>query len=295
MVSRAEKRVPDAWSDLGEGVRLDPTSRVPLYHQLFLILRNRIYAGKIAGGTVPGEQELAAQFGISRITAKRALNELARAGLVIRERGRGTRVVDRPPPPIVTASIEGWLENASFMGIATEAQVLEFTYVPADSDVARALEIAPGTVVQRAVRVRLQEGEPLSYLVTYVPEDIGHHYGRADLDTWPLLHLLERAGVAVTSACQTISATIAEPAVAEALCILPGSPLIDVRRTVRDAGGRPVEFIRVLYRPDLYRLEMSMRRVPAKEGMRWMTQDSGSTEGGRSEPVPIHNQERRKS
>ena len=269
------------WSDDGQGGRLDPSSRVPLYHQLFVILRNRIYAGKVAGGAIPGEQDLCTQFGISRITAKRALNELARAGLVIRERGRGTRVVDRPPPPTVSASIEGWLENISLMGIATEARVLEFTYVPADADVAAALAVQPGTPVQRAVRVRLQEGEPLSYLVTHVPEDIGQQYDRADLSSRPLLHLLERAGVAVSSASQTISATIAEPAVAEALAIHAGSPLIDVRRIVRDEAGRPVEFIRALYRPDLYRLEMSMRRVPAKEGMRWTTQESGQAETGR--------------
>ena len=57
-------------------VRLDPNARVPLYHQIFLILRNRIFGGEVQSGElVPGEQELAAEFNVSRITAKRALNE----------------------------------------------------------------------------------------------------------------------------------------------------------------------------------------------------------------------------
>jgi GntR family transcriptional regulator len=265
-------------------VRLDPNARVPLYHQIFLILRNRIFGGEVQSGElVPGEQELAAEFHVSRITAKRALNELASAGLVVRERGRGTRVTHRPKAPAVTSSIEGWLENISLMGIATEARVLDFGYVSASEDVAHALEIDPGTDVQHAVRVRSLDGEPMSYLVTYVPADIGCQYDREDLDTKPLLLLLELAGVNVASARQTISATLADSEVAGALSVHAGSPLIEVRRVVRDTSGRPVEYIRVLYRPDVYRFEMSMNRVREREGMRWATQTSSPVPAGGAE------------
>lgn len=260
---------------------LDPNGPVPLYHQLFLILRNRIYGGDLAAGErVPSEQDLTTEFGVSRITAKRALNELADAGLVIRERGRGTRVVNRPPAPAVTSSIEGWLENISLMGQSTTAQVLSFAYPPASEEIAAALEIEPGTEVQRAVRVRRLEGEPMSYLVTYVPADIGRQYERDELNSQPLLNLLERAGVDVASARQTISATVADTEVAEVLSIPAGSPLIEVRRVVRDRMERPVEYIRVLYRPDLYRFEMSMRRVRAESGPRWTTTSSSPVPAG---------------
>jgi GntR family transcriptional regulator len=265
-------------------VRLDPNARVPLYHQIFLILRNRIFGGEVQpGDLVPGEQELAVEFNVSRITAKRALNELAGAGLVVRERGRGTRVTHRPKAPAVTSSIEGWLENISLMGIATEARVLDFGYLSASEDIAHALELPPGTDVQHAVRVRSLEGEPMSYLVTYVPADIGRQYDREDLDTKPLLLLLELAGVKVASARQTISATLADSEVAGALSVHAGSPLIEVRRVVRDSSGRPIEYIRVLYRPDIYRFEMSMNRVREREGMRWATQTSSPVPAGGAE------------
>lgn len=265
-------------------VRLDPNARVPLYHQIFLILRNRIFGGEVQpGDLVPGEQELAVEFNVSRITAKRALNELAGAGLVVRERGRGTRVTHRPKAPAVTSSIEGWLENISLMGIATEARVLDFGYVAASEDIAHALELDPGTDVQHAVRVRSLDGEPMSYLVTYVPADIGRQYDREDLDTKPLLLLLELAGVKVASARQTISATLADSEVAGALSVHAGSPLIEVRRVVHDSSGRAVEYIRVLYRPDIYRFEMSMNRVREREGMRWATQTSSPVPAGGAE------------
>jgi GntR family transcriptional regulator len=189
-------------------------------------------------------------------------------------------VVRRPPPPAVTASIEGWLENISLMGLSTEARVLEFGYVPASEDIASALALAQGTEVQRAVRVRLLDGRPMSYLVTFVPSDIGRSYDEDDMNVIPLLHLLERAGVDVAAARQTISATLAEAHVAAALGLHPGAPLIEVRRVVSDGAGRPVEYIRALYCPDLYRFEMSMRRVREKEGMRWTTQTASPVPAG---------------
>jgi len=272
--------------------RLDLNARVPLYHQIFLILRNRIYGGAIAPAElVPGEQDLCTEFGVSRITAKRALNELADAGLVVRERGRGTRVVDRPPQPAVTSSVEGWLENISLMGMSTQARVLDFGYVPATDDVARALGLKPGTEVQRAERVRILDGEPMSFLITYIPVSIGRKFSREDLNVRPLLHLLEMSGVVVASARQTITATLADSYVASALNTNAGTALIDVRRIVRDTSDRAVEYLRALYRPDLYRYEMSMRRVREKEGMRWTTLSSSpspSVDDEAHETIGVH-------
>lgn len=250
--------------------RLAPGLRVPLYQQIVVILRDRILGGSLGpGARLPGEHELAAAFGVSRITAKRALDELAEAGLVRRGRGRGTEVLAAPALPEVRVPLEGWLENAQHIGRVTRAEVLEFGYGPAPRDIAAALALPDGAEVQRAVRVRRLQDAPMSHLVTHVPRDIGAGFDAADLAATPLLALLERAGVTVASARQTISATLAEPGVATALELPAGAPLIEVLRTVIDSSGRPVEHIRVLYRPDIYRIEMALRRVPAADGMRW--------------------------
>lgn len=245
-------------------------SRVPLYHQIYVVLRDRIVSGRIQSGEIlPGEQDLARDFNVSRITAKRALNELAASGFVVRQRGRGTRVTEQPPQPSVRTSLDGWLENISQMGVATEARVLEFGYVPASTLVARSLEISEGDRVQRAVRVRAQSGRSLSYLTTWLPGAIGDGFGAEDLEKWPLLHLLERAGIQVASARQTVSATLADPLVASALDIDAGAPLLEVTRIVSDRDGRPVEFIRVLYRPDRYQFEMDLKRVGDHDTSKW--------------------------
>lgn len=250
---------------------LDTASGVPLYRQIVVILTSRMNAGALRpGDAVPGEAAICAEFGVSRITARRALNELAAMGRVVRERGRGTRVVPfEAAPAAMTASLDGLLENVGHMGRTTTVQVLDFRYLPATAEVAQTLQIAEGASVQRAVRVRALAGAPMSYLVTVVPEDIGRRVEGKDLSQTPLLLLLEEAGVAVASATQTISATVADAEVARALSVPAGAPLIEVNRLVRDDDDRPVEMIRVLYRPELYRFEISMRRVTAGSGRTW--------------------------
>lgn len=248
-----------------------PESPVPLYYRIYVELCDRIYSGQIAQGElVPGEVDLAKEFGVSRITAQRALNELAAAKLVVRERGRGTRVVHQLSAPSVITTMDGWLENISLMALRTDARVIEFDYVQANQEVASALQIDVGASVQRAVRSRHFRGESISYLITFLPEQIGRKFQREDLARYPLLHLLERAGYRVASARQLVSATVAAPSVAAALGIDIGAPLLEVRRIVYDITKQPIEYIRVLYRPDRYRYEMELVRVRKGDGMRWV-------------------------
>ncbi len=251
-------------------ILLDPNRGVALFQQIAVILRDRIHSGRIAvGERLPSEADICADFGVSRITAKRALDELAREGLAERARGRGTIVTGGARLAAKHTSLNGWLENVSLMGEATQVRVLEFGYRPAPPQVAEALGLAAGEEAQHSIRVRSLDGRPLSHLETWVPADIGRGYDVAEMGETPLLKLLERQGVEVSSARQTITATVAPPNVAVALGIHAGAPLLDVRRLVMDATGRPIEHIRVLYRPELYRYEMDLTRVREADGARW--------------------------
>lgn len=251
---------PVAASDAAMGEnRLDADSGAPLFQQIATILRDRIVSGELEpGDRLPSEADLCALWGISRITAKRAMDMLAADGLVERARGRGTTVLRRAPAPAAATRMQGWLENLHRLADATEAELLEFAYRPAPRHVARQLEIAAGAPAQRALRVRRLDGAAISHLESWVPEALGRHWDAADLSGGSLLRLLERAGVRAASARQTVSATAATPAVAAALGVSPGAALLDVRRRVMDARGRPVEYIRCLYRPELYRYEMEL-------------------------------------
>lgn len=265
---------------------VDARIPTPLYHQIFLILRGQIIEGRLKpGAQVPGEEELARQFNVSRITARRALGELAAEGLVTRGRGKGTHVSarDHEPPP-VHGGVEGLIENLMAMGLKTQVELLDFSYEPAAPDVAAALEIAPGEEVQRSVRVRSLADGPFSYLTTYVPADIGRKFGRKELGREPLLGLLEKSGVVIDSAEQTLSATLADTRVAPALKTAIGAPLLRISRIVEDRSGRPVEYIVGLYRPDRYQFRMSLDRVRGGDRNTWSASVAPAT--GESSAAP---------
>ncbi len=242
----------------------------PLYHQIYVLLREQIVNGAYAAqASLPTEHELMRRFKVSRITAKRALDELAAEGLVQRSRGRGTRVVDGLRPAPVSGNISGLLENLLMLGLRTKVQIVDFGYVPASFEVAKALDVAPGAEVQRAVRVRSKGGVPLSFTTSHVPAALGRTYGRKDLARRPLLALLEEAGVLIGSADQTISAALADTVVAPRLKVRVGSPLISVTRTVFDQDVRAVEYINILYRPDRYQYRMKLARIQGAATKLW--------------------------
>ncbi|MEN8934870.1 MAG: UTRA domain-containing protein, partial [Planktotalea arctica] len=87
--------------------------------------------------------------------------------------------------------------------------------------------------------------------------------------TSPLFRLLERSGVEVETADQSVSATLASPDVAGHLGLSIGAPLLTLNRVVRDAQGHGVEYLAALYRPDMFKLEMSLSRVGAGDARHW--------------------------
>ena len=251
---------------------VDGKLRTPLYYQIYSILRDKIVENEYADGDqFLSEKEVAAAYGVSRITARRSLDELAKEGMVIRERGRGTKVTYQSSSQPLLASVEGMLENFLEMGLNTEVNLLEFGYVTPNEQVMQALKCDEASLVQRSVRVRRLDKQPFSYLITFVPEFVGRTYEPEDLGSTSLISLLERSGIEVTRAEQTISATAAGPEVARHLEVELSSPLLRVRRVVFDQQDRPVEYITSLYRPDLYQYSMELSRVHTKNVNTWST------------------------
>ena len=123
---------------------------------------NRITNGH-GQGLLPGEQALAVQHGVSRVTVRRALAELEKEGLVTRRQGAGTFAVYGEPKPIV-ADLSNVLANIVAMGRETAVRLLEFSYREPPATIAEALKLAPGEKTQFSVRVRLIDGQPFAHL-----------------------------------------------------------------------------------------------------------------------------------
>jgi GntR family transcriptional regulator len=254
---------------------------LPKYHQIYLVLREQLHEGLFAQG-VPGELALMQQFGVARVTVRRALQELAGEGLIARERGRGTRALSSFPIRSAggkanghtkTTRLTGLLENLVSTSLNTTVRVLEVASVGASAEVAEALRVAPGETVQKAVRVRSTREGPLSHITTWVPADLASHFGKRELAKKPILMLLEESGVRVGGARQTITARLADAQVASQLGIAVGSALLAVRRLIHDEQGRPVQWLHGLYRPDRYEYQMQLSRVGDIAAKVWVSSE----------------------
>lgn len=252
---------------------------LPKYHRIYLVLREQLREGRFEHG-LPGELALMQQFGVARVTVRRALQQLASEGLIAREPGRGTRALMAAASnaPEYTdggqrAQLTGLLENLVSMGLRTSVKVLEVDTVAASQAVAGALQIQLGGPVQKAVRVRSTKEGPLSHITTYVPGEVARQFGRRELARKPILMLLEESGVKVGRAHQTISARLADDVVANHLDVAVGSALLAVRRLIYDDQERPVQWLHGLYRPDRYEYQMQLSRVGSIDAKVWVSRD----------------------
>ena len=245
-------------------------SQAPLYRRIYLELRHRIMSGEYPDRSfLPSEFETAREFNVSRITAKRALNEVAADGLCVRRRGQGSRVTFKPSSGPLRSDAQGLLDIFSDLNLETEGFVLEFDYRPASTSIARTMRLAEGDEVQRSVRTRHFDGRPLSYLTTYVPAELGRLYSRDNLIRQAPLTLLEKSGINVAGADQTMTAELADAAKARGLDVSLGAPLLRISRKVFDLESRVVEYIVGHYRPDQYQYHMSLNRVSDGERISW--------------------------
>ncbi|MFN4024882.1 MAG: GntR family transcriptional regulator [Hyphomonas sp.] len=245
---------------------INGTTGIPLYQQIYDLLRSRIVSGELGLNTrLPAEQELTEMLGVSRITVKRALNELAVAGFVRRQRGIGTLITFDAAAPTVKGSFENLIDGLTRMGIETQIQLLGCTMGTASPAICESLGMPQGSAVQRIVRLRRLAGQPFSYLIAYTPADVAEGYSEDELATESLIKLLEKAGHAPVEADQTIMAEAAEPAVAANLGVAPGSPLLRIHRVMRDRKGRPVQDITAHCRSDRFQYHMRLIRDTARQ------------------------------
>lgn len=249
---------------------LDEASPLPLYHRLYLLLREQIMTGMYPPGhLLPAEADLMTLFGVSRVTVQRALNTLATEGLLTRSRGRGTTVSDnsatsRVESPI-SASINGLLTSLSTVGQGTTVRVISVEYQPAAPYIAEQLQITPGTVVQHAERVRMLRAKPYSHSISYVPKEIGKTFTRKDLEAHPLIDLLHRTGVKIDRVEQAITCTLADERSADLLETKVGSPVLKLRRIFVSDEDRPVNYAEILYPPERFEYRMTWRRDAANQ------------------------------
>ncbi len=243
---------------------LDTKAPVSLYYQLELKLRQEFAGGDYkAGVPIPGENELAAKYGVSRVTVRRALDRLEEDGLVIRRRGARTvlsSLVDRLSAPGDSHSqFRGFEEELRVGGLEPQADLLEATEGEAPESVAAKLGLECHDIVVRIRRLGRAGDKPLWLESRFFPLELGRVIAKADLAHQSILGLIRSAGfdvVRVEMDIRPVQPTLRQAAM---LGVEAAQPLLLHESVSYIEGDRPVQIVRVHLRGDLYSVALQGR------------------------------------
>ena len=241
-----------------EQLRISKTSRVPIYQQLQHQLESLIVNGTWRPKEpLPSETQLAKRLHISVMTVRQAMAQLVNKGLIYREKGRGTFVMPQPlEHPLLR--LESFSEDMEARAIHTASQTLAFEVMPAPEVVAERLSLEPGQEVVHLIRLRLVNTRPVALHDAYVTRT---DFTREDVEAIRSLYaLLERLGVELLEADETLEAIVADTETASLLRVQRGAPLLKATRLTWDRHHKPVELVTALFRADFYRYTVRLRR-----------------------------------
>ena len=239
---------------------------VPLYHQLEQDLVDRISGGEFApGDLLPSEEGICEQYGVSRITVRRALEALIHQGLIVRRRGVGSFVAERRPG-IRSVRLAGSLEDFLATAGALHLNVLSLGEVEPTSEVRDALELPGSEKVVRLELVSSLETGPVIYLEAFFPLATGRLLRAEDIvPGQPVVRVAERKlNLRVIHAHQLMQSALAGETAAAHLGIAPDCPVLRIRRVYYTIGDRPMEVAILRLHPERYQYEIDFRARTAQ-------------------------------
>jgi GntR family transcriptional regulator len=237
--------------------RVRKTNGVPLYVQVRETLRSE-YTQLVPGTAIPTELELIERFGVSRITLRKAVDDLVVDGLLERHQGKGT-FTSVPKLTHELNAISSWTEQLRALGYNPRTAKRTSGEIAPPRRVAHALALAPAEKVIMLRRTRLVGDEPLSLMTNYIPSRLVPNFNQQAEGAESLYELLEqRYNLIPHRATDTVETRAATDEEAETLGIEPWSPILVVTRLSYLADGSPLELAIAISRGDRYQYRVTL-------------------------------------
>lgn len=255
----------------GKAAPVSTDAGVPLHRQLFLVLHDEIDRGVIApGDPLPTEQTLCDQFGVSRITVRRALADLAEQGYIERRQGVGSFVREHGPAERTDVSDvlgagRSYMDGLRQSQFETEVEVVELGARRPPRSIGEVLGTSGELLHIVRVRRQRRTGEPLIVSDAWLPNELADTLTESALLRSPLYELLSDAGVVMDRVQHEITAEIAGPRNAHLLDTAIGAALLRLNRLVSVAGA-PHHQLSVLLSPSRSRVVMSQSAAELETG-----------------------------
>ncbi|MFV9065008.1 GntR family transcriptional regulator [Serratia fonticola] len=221
---------------------------IQLANTLEIAIKQRVLG---VGDFLPPERMLAEALDLSRVTVSKAMRLLEEKALVSRQQGIGTRVAMHIGYSLNQDN--GFTAQVLRSGSSVSNQWLLRSCIKAPSEVAKALELASGSIVVKLRRLRLMDGNPVSLETTYIPtrflpdpEELEHS----------LYALWKSRGIVPEGRHFLLKAVASSDENASLLNVQSGTPLLRIVQTSRNAQGEVLEFSETLCRSDVYEFEV---------------------------------------
>ncbi|MCE5342826.1 MAG: GntR family transcriptional regulator [Eubacteriales bacterium] len=229
---------------------LEKGSQNPLYQQLMRRLKNDVIAGVYpAGGRIPSEQALCANYGVSRVTVRKALLDLVQDGLLLRRQGKGTFVADARLTRDLQ-HITSFTDACRGMGRAASSRLVDLRREHAHPEDVERLGVAEGSEIIELCRLRLCDGEPV--MLEYNRFSSRYDFLEKEPSTGSLYDLLRVHGLIPSRATHDISLGHANPSVSRQLATAAGEALLLLDETVYDQQDQPLHTSRQWIRGDKF-------------------------------------------
>jgi GntR family transcriptional regulator len=216
------------------------------------------------GDAIPSERQLSAEFGVSRLTVRAALEDLAREGYLVRRRGSGTFVSE--PKITQELTMTSFTDDMRRRGMRPSSKTLELRIAPAGARLGRLLRVSPSEPVVIARRLRLADGESMAIETLHVREAHVRGLTKSDLDEHSFYEILaDRYGIVIVGGEQTIEPTVTDEDESAALGVPLHSPAFRFERVTHSQTGEIVEFVESVYRGDRYKLVTALSRNPERQ------------------------------
>lgn len=246
--------------DLERSRPIDRRTALPYYAQLKQILMDAVDEQHLPSGSLlPGDNDLAEHFDLSRSVVRQALAELEAEGLITRHRGKGTYLARQK----VSEGLAGWpgglMDDALRRGAHVTSRVLRLEVTAADAHIAALLRLPEQEPVILLERVRSIDDEPWVHTTAWVSAALTPGLERLDFTQQSLYAVMrDRYGISFGRVKRSIEASVAGDLTGKYLGIAPTDPVLRLSSLLLDPEGTPIETFVAFHRGDRSRFDVEL-------------------------------------
>ena len=234
-----------------------------IYKSIADRLRLRLNSADFAiGSPLPGEKKLAEEFGVARMTIRKAIDLLVDWGLVVRRHGSGTYVA-RKDVHHETSNLTGLAEVLRKQGKEVVSQVLAFEVMPAPPAIASLLRIKIDERIYFSRRVRFVDDKPLMLEDSYMPVKLFRNLSLSHLEGSKFDYIEKECGIIISGNYETLTPVLADKQLARSMNVPEQTPLLRITSLSYSDSGEFLNYSVMFRNASEYQVDYHLRRVQA--------------------------------